>query len=175
MKLSHLLISIFAVLLLTACGYKPSSYYAKQQLKGNVFVNLIIDIKDPRNAVLIKDAMNEILVHRLDSKLVNKRSLADTIVDLKLNSVSMNLLQDDEKGYNKLYQAVVSISVKYRNDKISESFTVSGDYDFSIDDGTTITDTKRFEAIRRASSEALEEVISKIAVNSFKRPKVEND
>lgn len=175
MKLSHLLISVFAVFLLTACGYKPSSYYAKQQLKGKVFVNLIIDIKDPRNAVLIKDAMNEILVHRLDSKLVTKRSLADTVVDLKLNSVSMNLLQDDEQGYNKLYQAVVSIFVKYKNDKISESFTVSGDYDFSIDDGTTITDTKRFEAIRRASSEALEEVISKIAVNSFKRSKVEND
>ena len=175
MKLSHLLLSVFAVLLFTACGYKPSSYYAKEQLKGKIFINLIIDLKDPRNSVLIKDAMNEILVHRLDSKLVNKRELADTIVDLRLNSVSMNLLQDDERGYSKLYNAVVSIYVNYTNNKVSESFNVTGDYDFSIDDGTTITDTKRFEAIRRASSKALEEVISKIAVNSFKKPNVKND
>lgn len=175
MKLSHLLVSAFAVLLFTACGYKPSSYYAKEQLKGKVFVDLMINLKDPRNAVLIKDAMNEILVHRLDTKLVNKRELADTIVDLKLNSVSMNLLQDDERGYNKLYKAVVSIYVKYSNDNVTETFNVSGDYDFSIDDGTTITDTKRFEAIRRASSEALEEVISRIAVNSFKKPETVND
>ncbi len=168
MRLSHLLISIFVVFLFIACGYKPSSYYAKQQLKGKVFVNLIIDLKDPRNAVLIKDAMHEILVHRLDSKLVNDRDLADTIVNVRLNSVSMNLLQDDEKGYNKLYQAIVSIFVEYTNEKVTDSFDVVGDYDFSIDDGTTITDTKRFEAIKRAASEALEEVISKIAVSSFK-------
>ncbi len=53
--------------------------------------------------------------------------------------------------------------------KETKSFNVTGDYDFSIDDGTTITDTKRFEAIRNAASEALEEVISKIAVNSLQK------
>ena len=172
MKLSQLLFSfllIFVITGLTACGYKPTSHYAKEQLKGKIFVNLIIDLKDPRNAVLIKDAMNEILVHRLDSKIVYDRKLADTIMDVELKSVSMNVLQDDESGYNKLYKAVANIDVKYTNKKESRSFNVSGDYDFSIDDGSSITDTKRFEAIKNASTEALEEVISKIAVNSFKK------
>lgn len=169
MKLSQLLFSFLLVFAITACGYKPSSYYAKEQLSGNIFVNLIVDLKDPRNAVLIKDAMNELLVHRLGSKIVYDRALADTIIDVKLKSVSMTVLQDDEDGYSKLYQAVANIYVKYSNKKETKIFNVSGDYDFSIDDGTTITDIKRFEAIKNASSEALEEIISKIAVNSFKK------
>ncbi len=168
MKLGHLLLFLL-VFLFTSCGYKPSATYAKKELQGKVFVNLIVDLKDPRNSVIIKDAMNEILVHRLDSKIVYDRSLADTIVDVKLNSVSMKLLQEDEQGYNKLYQALVSIFVKYENSEGSNSFNVSGDYDFSIGDNSTITDTKRFEAIKIAASEALEEVISKIALNSFEK------
>lgn len=172
MKLSQILLSFFLVLIITsisACGYKPSSHYAKEQLKGKVYVNLIIDLKDPRNAVLIKDAMNEILVHRLDSTIVYDRALADTIMDVKLNSVSMIVLQEDENANNELYKAVVNIYVKYYNKTESQTFNVSGDHDFSIGDGTSITDAKRFEAIKKASSKALEEVISKIAVNSFKK------
>ncbi len=168
MKLSHLLLFLL-VFFFVSCGYKPSATYAKKELEGKVFVNLIVDLKDPRNSVLIKDTMNEILVHRLNSKLVYDRNLADTIIDVKLNSISMNLLQEDEQGYNKLYQAVVSIFVKYNNMKKINSFNVVGDYDFSIGDNSKITDTKRFEAIKIATSEALEEVISKIALNSFKK------
>ena len=171
MKLSQLLLSFFLVFFMTACGYKPSSTYAKEQLKGKIFVNLIIDLQDPRNAVLIKDAMIELLVQRLDAQVVYDRTLADTIVDVKLNSVSMSSLQSDEDGYVNLYKATVNINVKYTSKEKTESFTVTGDYDFSIDDGSDITDTKRFEAIKNASSEALEEVISKIAVSSFKKKK----
>jgi hypothetical protein len=169
MKLSLIFFHIALIFVLTSCGYKPSSYYAKEQLSGKIFVDLIIDLKDPRNAVLIKDAMNELIVHRLDSKIVYDRSLADTIMKVKLNSVSMQVLQDDEDGYNKLYKAVVGILVSYDNKKEQRSFNVSGDYDFSIDDGTIITDTKRFEAIKNAASKALEEVISKLAVISLKK------
>lgn len=169
MKLSQLLFSCFLILFITACGYKPSANYAKEQLKGKIFVNMITDLEDPRNAVLIKDAMHEIIVHRLDSKIVNDRKLADTVMDLKLNSVKMVVLQDDDQGYNKLYNAIVNIYVKYNNGQEIKSFNVTGDYDFSIDSGTTITDTRRYEAIKNAASEALEEVISKIAVNSFKK------
>lgn len=169
MKLSQILILFFLSFLITACGYKPSSYYVNKELGEKVFVDLLIDLKDPRNTVLIKDEINEILVHRLGKKLVYDRTLADTIMNLKLNSVSLQVLQDDESGYNKVYKAVVTISVKYKNKLKTESFTVNGDYDFSIDSGTTVTDTRRYEAIRNAASEALEDIISTIAVKSFKK------
>lgn len=173
MKKSLILFSFILAFVLSGCGYKPSSTYAKEQIKGNVFVDLYIDYKDPKNAVLIKDAMNEILVHRLGSKLVYDRSLADTIINLKLGSVSMSELQYDTQGYVKLYKSTVSITVGYKNKEFANNFSVSGTYDFSIDGDGTITDTKRFEAIRSAASKALEEVISKIAVSSFKKDKTQ--
>ena len=153
------------------CGYKPTSYYAKKELSGKVFVRLFVDLKDPRNAVLIKDAMNQLLVHKLDSKLVYDEALADTIMSIKINSVNMTELQYDADGYNNLYRAKVSINVNYNKkaEKISRSFTVSGETDFSLGSSTTITDTKRFEAIKNASDDALDEVLSKIAIQSFKK------
>ena len=169
MKNSLLLLLI--VFLFTACGYKPSSHYAKKEIEGSIYVNLDINLEDPRNAVIIKDAMHELIVHRLDSKLVFDKNLADTILNVKLNSVSMQELQDDEDGYSNLYRAVVSILVSYTKNGVKKSFTVSGDNEFSLNSGATISDAKRFEAIKAASSKALEELISKLAVQSFDKKK----
>ena len=155
----------------TGCGYKPTIHYAKKELSGKVFVKLFIDLQDPQNSVLIKDAMNELLVHKLDSKLVYDEALADTIMNIKINSVSMTALQYDADGYNNLYRAAVNINVKYNKkaEKLSRNFTVSGENDFSIGSSTTITDTKRYEAIKSASDDALDEVLSRIAIQSFKK------
>ena len=154
----------------TGCGYKPASYYAKQEINGKVYVNLVVNLDDPKNSVLIKDAMNELLVNKLDSKLVYKESEADTIMNVKLNSVGLSEQSYGDDGYVKLYKAIVNISVDYQQQgKPRRSLSVSGRYDFSIDDGTsTISEAKRFEAIRSASNKALDEVISKLAVQNFK-------
>ena len=161
----------FASLIFSGCGYKPSSHYAKKELSGKVFVKLFIDLKDPKNAVLIKDSINQLLIQKLDSKLVYDESLADTIMNIKINSVNMQELLYDRDGYNKLYRALVDIKVDYfrKADQKRNSFIVDGEHNFSIDDGTTITDTKRFEAIKNASDDALNEILSKIAVQSFRK------
>jgi hypothetical protein len=176
MRLKSIVLAVLIGLVFVACGYKPGSYYAKKEIQGNVFVDLKVNIEDPKNSVLIKDAMNELLVHKLDAKLVNKKELADTIVVLRLNSTSFATLQYDSDGYSKLYKATSSISVQYNNikQKLRRNFSVSGTYDFSIDSGGTISDSKRFEAIKAASSKALDEVISKIAILSFKKPDLED-
>ncbi len=155
----------------TGCGYKPSIHYAKKELKGKVFVKLFVDLKDPKNVVLIKDSMNQILAQKIGSKLVHDESLADTIMYLRINSVNMKTLQYDIDGYNKLYKAVVDILVNYTKKATNEKrkFTVTGEHNFSVDDGSTITDTKRFDAIKNASEDAMDEVLSKIAVYSFKK------
>lgn len=168
MNFKSFIVSVLVLFLFTACGYKPSSVYAKKEIYGKVFVELNVNIEDPKNSVLIKDAMVELLVHRLGSKLVNKKELADTIVNVKLNSVGLSTLQYDDSGYIKLYKARANINVDYKNKENARKFNVSGTYDFSIEDGGTISDSKRFEAIKAASNKAMDEVISKIAVLSFK-------
>lgn len=168
MNLRSAIVSILVLFLFTACGYKPSSTYAKKEIYGKVFIDLNVNIEDPKNSVLIKDSMTELLVHRLGSKLVNKKELADTIVVIKLNSVSLSTLQYDDSGYIKLYKATSNINVDYKNSEGKNNFNVSGVYDFSIEDGGTISDSKRYEAIKAASNKALDEVISKLAVLSFR-------
>lgn len=156
---------------ISGCGYKPTVSYAKKELSGKVFIKLFIDSKDPRNSVLVKDAINQLLVQKLDSKLVYNEILADTIINIKIGSASLTTLQYDSSGYNNLYRATVNINVSYNNKKknIKRSFTVSGENDFSLGSSTTITDTKRFDAIKNASDDALNEVLSKIAIASLKK------
>lgn len=163
--------SFVSLSLFSGCGYKPSTYYAKKELSGKVFVKLFVDLKDPKNAVLIKDSINQLLAQKIGSKLVYDESLADTVMNLKINSVKMRTLQYDIDGYNKLYKAVVDILVSYtkKDTNKTNKFIVTGEHNFSVDDGSTITDTKRFDAIKNASEDALDEVLSKIAVSSFRQ------
>ena len=153
------------------CSYKPSSQYAKEEIQGNVFVKVTIDLEDPQNSVLIKDSINKLLIQKLDVDMVSSESLADTIMYIDVNRVSMQELQYDDLGYNKLYRALVSINVSYskKGEKKKKSFIVDGEHNFSVDNGTTINSNQRYNAIKKASDKALEEVLSKIAVQSFQK------
>ncbi|MFY4742068.1 LPS assembly lipoprotein LptE [Aliarcobacter butzleri] len=162
--------SISLSLLFVACGYKPSTYYAKKEMAGNVYVKLDVSLEDPKNSVLVKDAVTKILIQKLDSNMVNNENDADVIMNLGINSVRMSALQYDTKGYNKLYKAEVFIKVDYyrKENGIKKSFTVDGEYDFAVDIGGTITDANRYDAITKASDQAVSEIVSRIAVQSFK-------
>ncbi|EFU70480.1 conserved hypothetical protein [Aliarcobacter butzleri JV22] len=167
------LLTIFSVslaFLFVACGYKPSNYYAKKEMEGNVYVKLDVSLVDPRNSVLVKDAVTKILIQKLDSNLVDKEKDADVVMNLGISSVNLSALQYDAKGYNKLYKAQVFIRVDYyrKENGIKKSFTVDGEYDFAVDIGGTITDANRYDAITKASDQAVSEVVSRIAVQSFK-------
>ena len=169
MNFKNSIFVLLAVFVLLGCGYKPSSWYAKQAISGNVFVDIKINIIDPRNAVLIKDAMNEIVVNKFGAKLTTNKKTANTFVNLELGSVSLSQIQYDADGYVRLYRILVPINVTYKNSKKHGKFAVKGDYDFSIGDDTVISDAKRFEAIKQAASNAMDEVVSKLAIESYRR------
>jgi hypothetical protein len=166
------IVAILFALLLTSCGYKPSLNYARDSIDGLVYVEVKFSNQNPKNTVLIKDAMNELVITKFGAKLTHHKELADTLIYLKLKSYSLGEVSFDKDGYIKLYRAKVSIATtysKYANGKKSstKSFTTSGFYDFSIDDDSSITDEKTFEAIKESSSKALNEIISKIAVSNY--------
>ncbi|NQY52491.1 MAG: hypothetical protein HRT42_02855 [Campylobacteraceae bacterium] len=172
MKSINLFKKVFLILfvsLFLSCSYKPSVYYAKKEFSNNIYVDLDINLEDPKNSVLIKDAMNKLIISRLDSKLVKRKIEADKVVYIKLSKVSISEIQYDEKGFTKLYRASVNILVKVISLKEVKSFNVSGIYDFSLDDKSIINDSKRFDAIKNASNKALEQVLSKLSILSFKK------
>ncbi|NQY20558.1 MAG: hypothetical protein HRT40_04495 [Campylobacteraceae bacterium] len=160
---------ILFVILFVSCSYKPSSYYAKKEFSNNVYVDLDINMEDPKNSVLIKDAMNKLILTRLNSKLVKTRAEADKVVYIKLTKVSIDEIQYDKAGRTKLFRANVKINVKVISLNEVKSFDVEGRDDFSLDEKTIINDSKRFDAIKNASNKALEQVLSKLSLLSFKR------
>jgi len=50
-----------------------------------------------------------------------------------------------------------------------ETFSTSGEYDFPVEANSVISDTNRFEAIKYASLDALNEFVSKISVKGMQK------
>ena len=166
--------SLLIIVFITACGYKPTAHYARDILGERIHVDVSISRKDPKNSVLIKDAVNESVITRLGATL-SPKSTADSELFVQIGSTTFRPILYNSKGYVTSYKAIVSLSIRYvTKDGNSESFSTSGEYDFPIAenaDGTTnsvISDSKRFEAIRLASLDALNEFVSKIAIKGMK-------
>lgn len=167
MLLNKLLFVAF-LLLFTGCGYKPSSQYAKQVLDGKTFVEVIVSLEDPKNSVLIKDALNEIIISRIGSHLVHTKDDADVILVASFESISLDAIGYDTKGYVQTYRATVNININYKTKTKNGNTKVSGAYDFSLGQDSTVSDAKRFEAIKIASDKAMQDFVSKIAIISFR-------
>lgn len=158
------------LLFINGCGYKPASHYSKNAFGNTTYVQMDIDVKSSSQSVLIKDVMNELIISKFNTKLVDSKAKADTVIYLKLNSVSQSAMQTDTEGYVKRYRTTVNISMKYNNkkDKQVKDLTLSDYYDYTVDDDSTITDQKKDESIRIAIQNALSDLFSKIAVSTFK-------
>jgi len=174
---------VIVVVTFSGCGYKPTSYYAKNEINGKVYVKLNVNMNNADNSVLIKDAVNEMVVQQFKSSLTGDKSRANTLIDVSLSSVSFTTLQSDNQGYAKLYRTTVSIGLKYHNidTNKTKSLSVSGSYDYSVDidiydinntlirkGDSVITDAKKDESIKIAAQKVLTEIFSIIAVESFR-------
>lgn len=161
MKFVYLLIASF---LIFGCGYRPSSYYTKRVLGENIHVDAKISRKDPRNSVLIKDAVNEAIVGRFDAKLSSKKD-ADTNLVVSIGSVSFSPTVYDKDGYVIAYKTKVTLKSSFKTaDGKTQKFSTVGEYDFPIEANSVISDTKRFDAIKNASGDAINEIISKVSI-----------
>lgn len=164
------LVSLFLIsVLFLGCGYKPSSYYAKDAIVGNVFVSLTVDIENTQSSVYVKDAMNEMILNQFKARLTDNKEKADTFVTVALADVSHTAISSDDDGYAQSYRTTVNISVSYnKKDEAVKTLNLSDYYDYSADSDTSLTDQKKNIAAKIASTKALSNLFSKIAVNSMK-------
>ncbi len=156
---------VLIAVLLASCGYKPTNIYTKKILGDSIYVDVSISKVDPQNSILIVDAINQAVITKFRSKLVKDKSRATSKMYISLKSVSFKPIQYDQNGYVIAYKTLVSLETRYidRNGK-QRVITSSGDYDFSIEANSIISDNKRFDAIKYGASKAIDELISKISV-----------
>ncbi len=156
------------VLIFNSCGYKPTAIYTKNVLGETIYAEVETSLQDPENSVLIKDAINEAILNQFHSKIRSKKDASSQLY-IKLSSISFRPIEYDKNGYVTAYKILVSLHSTYidKNRK-KDSFITTGDYDFTIQTLSVISDEKRFDAIKKASQKAIDALISKISIKGIR-------
>ena len=110
------ILTVFCLIFLIGCGYKPISKIAKETIEGSVFVDVTMSKTDPQNTVAIKDAIRQGIVQRLGMSLADRSSAQSHIV-AAIKSLSFTELSYDQYGYISSYRAnlVVNFKTKLKN------------------------------------------------------------
>ncbi len=154
---------VLLALLFAGCGYKPASYYSKKAIGDKLFVKVSMLRSDPENTVIIKDAVNEAVIVKFKSKLVSEEE-ADAKLFVRVDSVNFVPAQYDQNGYVVLYKAMVTLNTIVVSKKETKTIATTGSYDFPIEPNTTVSDSKRFEAIKNGGSKAIDALTSQISI-----------
>jgi hypothetical protein len=164
--MKKLFISIFLIVFI-GCGYKPTSIYTKKLLGDKIFVDVKISLQDPENSVLIRDSINRAVIDTFKARVVSKKEATSSLY-IELKKVLFMPIQYDKNGYVIAYKTNVTLSTDY-TDKFRKSSKIisEGDFDFPIESNSVISDNKRFEAIKNASSKALDAFISKLSIRGI--------
>jgi len=155
-------------LFLTGCGYRPVTTYTKKVLTDKIYTEIEINMRDPENAVLVKDAVNEAIVSRFGATVAS-REAATTQLYVQFENVRFRPIQFDRNGYAIYYRATVRLKISYNSrDGKTGREKVIGYYDFPIEPTAIISDTMRFNAIKGGSAKAIDAFISKIAAKGVR-------
>jgi hypothetical protein len=152
--------------LFLGCGYKPSSYYQNKVLGNNINTKVEIDVKNPRETIFFKDALNDAVYTVLGKSICNEN--CDTIIKIKNFSTSITALDFDTNGYPILYRSKVNLNVEVKG-KVHKVYSVNGNYDFSISNNSILTDQIKLEASKKATINALNKLFAKITEDGAKK------
>ena len=164
--MKKILTLIVAVMLLTACGYRPSSVMAKRVIGERIYTNVDVSLSDPENAVLTKDAINRALQTRLQTIVTNKED-AESMIGLVYERISFIPLQYDRNGYVVFYQVQMTLKFTFIKGKESEERRIIGRYEFPILPSAIISNNVRLKAIEQSSIKAIDQFIAYISAKGF--------
>ena len=166
MQTIKLLATLVIVVLLTACGYKPSSHFVPQVIGKKVYTEVDVSLSDPENSVLIKDALNRALYSRLRS-LASSKEEAESTIRISYRSIDFIPLQYDRNGYVVYYQANIRLKFEFLNEAKKCEKIITGRYEFPIRPSAIISNSLRFQALKKGSAQALDQFIAHISAKGL--------
>ncbi len=145
-----------------ACGYKPSIVY-QQKILGNKIKPIVkIDIKNPRETIFLRDAVNDAIYTLLGKNVCETN--CDSTLSINSSTSSLSVLDYDENGYPILYRSTVTLSVSVIDKNgTKKNYNVSGTYDFRVESQGVLTDEAKLNAYKYASINALNKLFALIA------------
>lgn len=132
-----------------------------------VYVDVKIDLRDPENAVLIKDAIHQAVISRFKAKLVQTKEEASTLLHIAIKKVEFSPLQYNKSGYVIYYRTYTKLMVVYQKGAQKERFSVYGTYDFPIEPDAVVSDMLRYEAIKKSATKAINQFVSRLSMKNY--------
>ncbi|WP_104721128.1 hypothetical protein [Helicobacter mesocricetorum] len=154
------------MLVLMGCGYTPIAHHTKEAFGDRVFVEVKIDVRDPKNSVTLKDEVSKAIFKKLHTPIGDKED-SIAVIEIILKNISFSPLAENTIGFSTFYQCQTEIEFKYTN-KVTQKtrvFTKQGYYNFALGDVSVITDSIRMEAINKAVLNTLDNFISQIGID----------
>ena len=143
----------------TACGYKPASYYSRVFLKNRIYTKVYVDRTEPENAPYLKDALNDIVINRFGAASVSKKE-ADTKIYVHYEGSDFRPLSYKD-GYVTRYRVYVHMRFKIETKGRAPFYkTVNSMYDTDIDENALNSSVLRIAAIRKGMQKALDEFVA---------------
>jgi len=154
--------SLFLLLELSGCGYKPSSQYSRKVIGEKISTNVIVSAQDPENTVLIKDAVDRAIVETFRASLVDKK-YADTDLSFSISEPHYSPIQYNADGFVIAYRATITLHITRVTKNLKKKYHATGSYDFTIAPNAIITDQERFDAIRYSAQKAIAAFVAQIS------------
>lgn len=164
------IVLVLISLMISACGYQPSSKFARSVVGEKISTSVVISAQDPENTVIIKDAVDEAIISVFHASLTS-RDLSDTHLTLSIGNPSYSPIQYDSNGFIIAYRTNMSLSISRYKDGVTKNYTTRGTYDFSISPNAVITDKERFDAIKFSSEKAIQAFLAQISAEGARSKK----
>lgn len=160
-NIAIMLLATCYLLLITACGYKPSSHYIKNVFHDKVYVHVNVDRAEPENAPFIKDEINRVVYTKFRGQVVSK-ALAESELYVTYSGSTFTPLAYDD-GYVTRYSANIRVKFDRVTKQGRESKTITAVHEADIEASALNSATLRTEAIGEGAKKALDEFIAYVA------------
>ena len=159
-------ITLIIAIFFSACGYKPSSIYAREVIGEKVSTSIIISSADPENSVIIKDAVDSAIISIFHSSLTDRKDSTTHLI-MSLKTPNYVPIEFDNNGFVVAYRMSLILKIKKIRNGISKIYISKGTHDFSITPNAIVTDQERFEAIKFSAQKAINSFIAQTSIDGM--------
>jgi hypothetical protein len=156
---------ILVAMLLTACGYKPSSQMIKNVFHDTVYVEVTVDKVEPENAPFIKDEMNRLVYTRFKGKVTSKDEAKSKIFITYAGSTYIPISY--KNGYVVRYRALIRVHFDMLNKEGKTSKTIISVVESDIHVSSLTSSTLKTESIRKGLEKALDEFLAYVSAKGM--------
>ena len=160
------LVFSFLVLILTACGYKPSSHVIKNTFADNIYVEVEVDRAEPENAPFVKDEINRLVYTRFKGRVVSKEQAESSILISYRGTTFTPLAY--ENGYVTRYRVNVRVNFDMMTKQGRVKKNINTIVESDIQSGSVDSSVYKTEAIRVGLEKALNEFMAYVSAYSVR-------